>query len=233
LLQTFFTEAIMARKQAIVFDFDGVLANTYQPGFIVELARQHGHKIPDDIHERLHLHWGKVGPLFIEESFDLPAEEAAALYATWERHDQDNDVALMDQAAEMVTTLADHYKLCILSSRHRTSLIPVLKRADIFHRFLHITAHEDTLHHKPDPLAFQDILRTLRAFGITKPEMLFVGDTACDLEAGLLVGIDTIIVETGPYPAQRERHPHHPGFVLPSVLHVPGWLEALHALEPA
>ncbi|MGE5540672.1 MAG: HAD family hydrolase [Bacillota bacterium] len=221
------------RKRAVIFDFDGTLADTNNPEVVISLAQAQGHIVPEDLETRFNEHAGHYGPVFVERCFGISPEEARDLYHAWEVHDAGNPVQLYEKAEEMLLRLTEDYALCMLTSRHRTSLLPTLEHLGIENHFLHITAYEDTQHHKPDPRAFDGILETLAAHGITKEEIVFVGDTRTDLEAGIGAGIDTIIVETGAYHAQRATHPHDPRFILPSVVHLPSWLDAFHALEEA
>ncbi len=217
----------MPRKRGIIFDFDGVIANTYRPNFITALVLELGYPVPDGSQQLLSKHWGMTTVEFLMLCFDLPLKDAQKVNSAWEQHDMDNHVPFIEGACEAVKLLADDgYYLAIVTSRERPSLLKLLRHEGIYHCFASLTAREDTAFPKPHPKAFDAARQTFRAFGYQKEDLVFVGDTIVDLEAGRAAGIDTIIVETGPYPhVHRDSHPHEAHLIIPSAAHLPDWLE--------
>lgn len=215
---------------AVVFDFDGTLLDSYPTGLkqVEILAEQEGFVITPEIRDTMHRSWGQTSVTYLQEVFGVDRERAKILFRRWQRMEITEQPPLIRGAEETLDWLREEgYLLCMLTSRDRLTVLSLLEHAGLNNHFAHITAHEDTRHHKPDERAFAGVFRELKKHGILKNQCLFVGDTAHDIEAGRNAGIKTLVVETGPY-----RHGHHLTHPMPeksiiaSVEKLPDWLKS-------
>ena len=216
--------------RAIVVDFDGTLLDsfTFSLKFLERLAEQNDLVFTPEIRKRIVHTWGEVGTKLLQDAFDINEERAKHMYLMWERTELGDQIPFIEGSHKALEWLYNNgFALCMLTSRRRETLIPLLERAQLQKFFMHITAHEDSDYHKPDPRAFADILKTLARWQVTEKECLFVGDTFVDMEAGKNAGIKTIVVETGPYRREHFRaHLVPENSIIASIKYLPAWIES-------
>jgi N-acetyl-D-muramate 6-phosphate phosphatase len=219
--------------QAAVLDFDGTLLDSYKKGLerVENLVKKNGLIVTPEIRQKMLAAWGKSGVTFLSDLFGIDRERAERMYVEWEAMDVDDPIPFIEGSREALAWLrSEGFIICMLTSRRRMSVVPMLEAARLQDYFTHITAHEDCGYHKPDPRAFENILHMLASQDITKNECLFVGDTFVDIEAGRNVGIRTVVVETGPYRHEHYKtHPTPEDHVIPSIKHFPSWVARLRS----
>jgi len=152
------------------------------------------------------------------------------MYTDWEKLDEADLITLIPGTKETLSWLRkNNFLKCLITSRHRDSLLNILDANDLIHEFEIITARQDCPYHKPDPRVFEHSLNGLRANGITKEQCIFVGDTPSDISAGKNAGIETLVVQTGPYLLKHvAEHPMSLGNILQSIDDMPLWIEEHH-----
>lgn len=214
--------------KVIVLDFDGTILDSYRSALsrLELLAKQNNLIVTQEIREKMLRAWGQSGIAFLQNVFSIGRERAESMYQEWEKIDVERPIPIINGTHCTLNWLdAKGLLSCMVSSRHRQTLIPILWLRNLRSYFVHITAGDDTPpYHKPDPRVFAPLFKELGSRGIPKEECLFVGDTATDAEAGMNVGIQTVIVETGPY---RENHTEHrvpEDHVIASIKDLPEWL---------
>ncbi len=214
--------------KAMIADFDGTLFDSFRHAFkhLGRLAERNNLDFSPAVQQKMLATWGQSGVEFLQNAFGIEQERARRLYLDWEEVDIVDPIPLIEGAHETLKWLHDRgYAVCMLTSRYRTRLMPILARERLQNYFARITAYEDSGYTKPDGRAFTGILQTLARQGVRREECLFVGDTYYDVEAGRSAGITTLVVETGPY-----RSEHHRGFsvpeshVIPSIRELPSWI---------
>jgi pyrophosphatase PpaX len=215
---------------AIIVDFDGTLLDSYSYAFkhLGWIAERNDLIITPKVRQIMLDTWGLTGVEFLQNAFKIDLEYARHLYHEWEAMDIEDPIPLIGGARETLEWLREQrYMVCMLTSRHRTTVISILARERLQNYFARITAREDSAYSKPDGRAFTGIFQTLTRQKVLKEECLFVGDTFVDIEAGQNAGIKTVVVETGPY--RHEHHKTHPvpeDYIIPSIKDLPAWIES-------
>ncbi len=113
--------------QAVILDFDGVINDSTIKGLerIVQIARDAGHKIPDNIDQTLRKNWGIHGTKLIEICFGLDPVASQTLYRKWEKVDATQFFPLVKGAEEALISLRCALKLKVgmLTNRNRENLL--------------------------------------------------------------------------------------------------------------
>jgi HAD superfamily hydrolase (TIGR01509 family) len=148
----------------------------------------------------------------------------------WETLDTSQRPQLIPGAREVLLWLRHNkFKLALITSRHKKWLTELLDEIDLLNKFEVITAKEDCPHHKPDPRVFRYALERLEELGIAKENCIFVGDTPSDTQAGHAAGLETLVVQTGPYMIEHvNQYPIKLGNILRSIDDLPFWIEKNH-----
>lgn len=184
--------------QAVIFDFDGVINDSGEPGLerIIEIVTTAGHEIPQDIRERLRSLWGTHGTKLIEIAFCLDSKTSDKIYREWERIDATRFFPLVADSKETLVTLKNemNLKIAMLTSRNRQNLLDVLNHYGLLKLFDAVQCKNDYAFVKPDPRSFDYILNLLDT---PKNSCLYVGDTLVDWQAAADAGIRFVGVETG------------------------------------
>lgn len=85
-------------------------------------------------------------------------------------------------------------KQAVWTGRERASAEWLLRKHGIQDFLQACVCGDDLSSHKPDPAGLDE---TLRQLGIGRDEALFVGDAAVDLQAGVSLGIRTLLISHG------------------------------------
>jgi HAD superfamily hydrolase (TIGR01549 family) len=216
--------------QAVIIDFDGTILDSYQCAFkhLGWVARQNGFAMTPAVRQKMVGAWGQTGIEFLQNAFDIGRECAERMYREWEAIDSRDPIPFIDGARETLDWLhGKGFTVCMLTSRCRTTVMPILARGKLQNHFARITAREDSSYCKPDGRAFTGILQTLARQKVSREECLFVGDTFVDIEAGRNAGIETLVVETGPYRGGHDKtHPMPKDHVIASIKDLPAWVDS-------
>lgn len=214
--------------QAIIVDFDGTLLDSHSYGFkhLDWLAERNDLVITPGMRQKMEDTWGHTGVEFLQNAFSIERERAKYMYREWEEMDEEDPMPLIPGARETLLWFREQrFTVCMLTSRHRGSVMSILAREGLENYFARITAREDSAYSKPDKRAFTGILQMLTRQNVRREECLFVGDTFVDIEAGQNACIRTVIVETGPYRNGHDKtHPVPEDHVIASIKKLPAWI---------
>lgn len=219
--------------RGVLLDFDGVISDSFREGLrrIQVLCALHDIRFERDTRTKLFNNWGLPGVELFKQCLGVNEALARRMYVDWEKFDKASLIPLIPSAREVLAWLRRNgLKSALITSRHRENLLEILDRLDLVDEFLVITAKEDSPYHKPDPRVFRFALETLHErCGIGKGQCIFVGDTPSDTVAGHNAGLETLVVQTGPYLLEHiEQHPLSLGNILKSIEDLPYWIEKHH-----
>jgi HAD superfamily hydrolase (TIGR01509 family) len=223
--------------KGIVLDYDGVLLDSFRGGLrrIRNLCAEEEIPFGRDSRQRLTEAWGKPGIELLQTGLSINLALATEINKRWIRLDNADPPSLIPGTREVLLWLRNnHFKVCLLTSRHKSNVEVLLKKQDLLREFAHVCTREDVPHSKPDPRALRPPLVALAdEFNIKQKECVFVGDTPSDIEAGHRAGLTTLVVQTGPYLLKHssksfggKRVPLKN--VLASIDDLPFWIEQNH-----
>lgn len=175
--------------KALLFDFDGTLLNTNE--LIIQTFMTlfdeifPGQYKRDDILQF-------IGPS-LDQTFQKltpgKEQEMIAKYREWNlaHHDE-----LVEEYDGVVSTLEQLYalglRLAIVSTKKRDSIERGLRVMGVQHLFEVKVGLEDVVHVKPDP---EPILLAIEQLGVSKEEVIMIGDNSHDIEGGKNAGVKT------------------------------------------
>lgn len=217
--------------RAVIFDLDGPILDSFREGLrrIKIICAIYDLPFNREHNKRLTHLWGLPGVELIMHGLGLNKKCAKDIfYPAWERFDIQQPIPFVPRTREVLAWLKRNKILCtVLTSRHREHIIEMLDRLDLLSNFAVLSTKFDTPHIKPDPRVFRHTLEGLQEkFQIAKNEVIFVGDTPADIDAGKAANIETLLVQTGPYLLKHaSKIPIELKNVLNSIDDVPGWIE--------
>ena len=223
---------------AIIWDLDGTLfASGPETGIprLRSVVAKRGLAFHLSMERVAMRHWGARGIPFVQQVLGIGRKLAADIYAEWEAMDEHEPQPLVHGADLVLEHMREKGVVaCLLTSRGRASTLSMLSKVGIRQHFEHIATADDVEHHKPDPRALDGTLAWL-APQIPPEHCLYVGDTLHDADAAIGRGIEFLMVATGPYrdSAYRVQCEARKLTVVPTVAHVPFWIEARRREELA
>jgi len=186
----------MARIKAILFDLDdtliasgkAIISHHLKIAAILGL-KQHTY---DEVGRTIGIPWeGVLKKLWP----DVDTEEFKKTYrANYKEH----EIKLMPGAYSLLKNLKQNFILGLVTSRDKDSALRYAKDLKIYNYFNYfVTAdHEFT---KPDPRVFESTLTDLKAKGIKKEEVMFIGDSIVDFQSAKSANLNFTAVLTGMY----------------------------------
>jgi beta-phosphoglucomutase len=197
--------------RAVVFDFDGVLANSEPLHFraIRDVLAEHGLTLTERAYYERYLGYDDLGALHA-----MAADANLALSATWiadlaarkaeqlETLERGASV-LFPGARDAIVRMASRGPIAIASGALRPEIVRVLERENLISFFPVLVTAEDTAASKPDPAPY---LRAIELLGATTGRSIEAGECVAveDSRWGLLsakgAGLHTVAV-THSYPA--------------------------------
>ena len=192
--------------KAVLFDFDGTLADT-APGIVLtmqETFRAMGCPVPDEEAIRQTIGLPLVdcirilGNISVEEA-EKGVEVYRALFPTFEL----THITMFPGVAQTVGELSRQgVRLAICTSRGRRSLESILSRYGLWDRFETVVTASDNLPSKPAP---DMVLTLLDRMGLRPEEALVIGDTTFDILMGSRAGCRTVAVTYGNHSVDQLR----------------------------
>ena len=186
------------KYKAILFDFDGTLADTAP--CILRTMRETFTRmdipVPDDEAMK-----ATIG-LPLEDALQLLGRlddegrtEAAALYRKLFPDYEGEFVKIFPRVRETLSRLkSDGIRMAIVTSRGLNSLLAINSHNDLGQYFETMVTNNDHLTPKPAP---DMVLALLERMQLCKDETLVIGDTTFDIEMGNRAGCDTCAVTYG------------------------------------
>ncbi len=203
----------MKKIRAVLFDFDGTLADStdlvmqcYRHTMTIHL----GEPPPDEEWLR-----GFGTPLEPQiRRFARSESEATAMLKTYRDYQgihHDRLLRPFEGVVPMVQELLDRQvPLAIVTSKHREGTVRGLELCTLSACFAEIVTPEDVVNPKPHP---EPVLHALERLGVQADEAVFIGDSPHDIVAGREAGTFTAGVLWGPFP-RAVLEAEHPDFLL-------------------
>jgi len=190
---------------AVVFDFDGVLADTERLHLAAfqDVFRARGWQLDEAAYFNRYLGFEDrdlVRAFAIDARIVLdPDDEARLVEAKARAYDArlGERSVLFPGAAEAVSRLQPHYRLGVASGSRHAEIEVVLGAAGLVPAFTAIVAADDVTRSKPAPDVYQEAVRRL---GVPAARAVAVEDSRWGLAAARAAGLRTIGLTTS-YPA--------------------------------
>ncbi|MCH2459441.1 MAG: HAD-IA family hydrolase [Gemmatimonadetes bacterium] len=201
--------------QGVFFDLDGTLADTVE---LILCSYRHtmkvhlGEALPDQ-------RWlSTIGTPLVSQLRGFARNEAEVermleTFTVFQRGLHDDMVRPFPGAGALLDTLrAGGIRLAVITSKRRAVASQTLEVCGLRNSIDLLVTVEDVDHGKPDP---ESVEKALSALGLTdcREEVLFVGDSPFDLQAGRAAGTRTAGVSWGPF-ERRTLEAEHPDYFL-------------------
>jgi pyrophosphatase PpaX len=180
------------RIKAVLFDFDGTLADTLPVCFYAfrRIFKEYDHReITDNEIVRM---FGPSETGIIQENLNNSelVEEAINNYYTYYEEIHSSLVEKNTDIYDLLNWLKSmDLKIGIVTGKARKSLDISMEKLDMGHMFDIIITGDDVERPKPHP---EGILKAISSLGVAKGQTIFVGDSHADIKAGKDAGIVTI-----------------------------------------
>ena len=193
-----FREAPMAdpAPRAVLFDFDGTLADSY-PAITASVNHVRGlHGLPPLGVAEVRRHVGRGAPYLLAHT--VGSDDADADLAAYKAHHPSvlrSGTTLLPGAAAAAAALAGRgVRLGVCSNKPVAFTRELLALLGLEGRFAVALGPEDVARPKPAP---DMLLAALARLDVTPPEALYVGDMTVDVETARAVGVAVWVVPTG------------------------------------
>lgn len=181
------------RKTGIIFDFDGVIINSYK---VQEMAYQ-------EVYDNLEKEYKPTFQDFLSHSgnslkniFDILGipQEMIKLYVDKSR-ELINEISLHSDMEQLLIFLNSHQASCaLLTGKESMRTYEILNKFKLKEHFQEIVCSDQLSHAKPHP---EGVKICTERMGKRKEEMLIIGDAVNDIKCGKNAGITTIAVLWG------------------------------------
>ena len=181
----------MSQIKAILFDFDGTLADT-NALIIRTFEETLAQLLPERTFGREEI-LNFIGPTLEQTGcalFGGNGKSFTTLYRRINAKYHDDMISAYPGVVDMVAELKTRgYKLAIVSSKKRDFLIRGMKCVGLYPYFDYILGGDDVVHPKPDP---EPVLKAVNHFGLKPTDCLMVGDNEHDIESAQAAGVISV-----------------------------------------
>ncbi len=200
--------------RAVLFDFDGTVANTNR---LVLDSWQHtyrtltGREADEAV---IKATFGEPLPVSMEKAFpDTPTDEAIAVYRDHQKDIYEEMIEAFEGMPELMKALKEKgYLVAIVTSRMRNSTLIGLRKFGVMEDIDCIVTCEDTDKHKPDP---EPVLIALERLSVSAEEALMVGDSMFDIKCAHNAGVKSVLVEWAEAATEEDRNgPDAPEYII-------------------
>ncbi|MDO8505796.1 MAG: HAD family hydrolase [bacterium] len=188
--------------KAVLFDVDGVLLDSFEANlkFYQNLMVWAGYRSPsaEEFPEIFYL------PLWDGIKVLTKSQDESEIKRIWDAGRTKQVPYPFEllktpaDAEETITTLANTYRLGIVTSRVQESVYSVPALANLRVYFQTAVAYQDTKLHKPDP---EPLLLAASRLGVLPAESVYIGDVENDMKAAKAAGMKGILYALHSVPA--------------------------------
>ena len=181
----------MSKIKAILFDFDGTLADTN--ALIVRTFQETLAELLPERHFPMEEILSFIGPTLEQTGrlvFGDDGKAFAIAYRAVNDKYHDDMISAYPGVVDMIASLKNHgYKLAIVSSKKRDFLIRGMKCVGLYDYFDYILGGDDVDNPKPHA---EPVLKAVNHYGLTPGECIMVGDNEHDIEAAGAAGVTSV-----------------------------------------
>jgi HAD superfamily hydrolase (TIGR01509 family) len=222
----------MARKQdaviqAVLFDWDGTLLDSYEADSAAYLAMFREMGIAwglDELARHYSPNWYRVYRVA-----KLPRSRWEEANRAWRQHYAKHQPKLVPGARRVLAGIARRHLLGLVTSGDRDRVDQQLRMFRLTRLFAARVCAGDTRQKKPHPAPLRLALRQLR---LHPSACVYVGDSPHDLEMSRRAGVRAIAV-LGRFPTEKGLRRAKPEILLDSLLELPEALQSLVAGRPS
>ncbi|GIO96770.1 pyrophosphatase PpaX [Paenibacillus lautus] len=182
----------MSSIQAVLFDFDGTLADTLPLSFKAFRAvfmKYEGKTLTD---AEIVQTFGPTEEEIITENLSNPAhvDEAVAYYYEVFEKDFQKHIQVSEAIQDLISKLWDlHKPMVIITGKSRRCLDICLRNLELDGFFAATITGDEVERSKPDP---EGIFKAVQLLGLSTSDVVFVGDSDADIAAGKSAQVLTI-----------------------------------------
>lgn len=207
--------------QAVLFDWDGTLLDSYDADSAAYLAMFRAMGIPWGLDE-LALHYSPNW-YNVYRAAKLPRNRWDDANRAWRAQYANHNPKLVAGARRVLARIARHHRMGLVTSGDRDRVLRQLRKLRLTRLFAARVCAGDTRQKKPHPAPLRLALRQMRL----KPAVcIYVGDSPHDLEMARRAGVRAIAV-LGRFPTEKSLRAARPDLLLGSIAELPEALEAL------
>ena len=186
-------------KRAVIFDLDGTLLNSLEDLAAAANFALRNRNFPERTVEEVRRFIGNGVPLLIKRAVPAgtPAEVEAACLADfrayYSAHMLDRTVPYPGIPALLEHLKEQGYRLAVVSNKFETAVQALCRHAfgTLFHEAI---GDREGYRKKPAP---DNLLRCMERVGVSREEVLYIGDSPTDIETAGNAGVDFIGVLWG------------------------------------
>ncbi len=210
--------------EAVIFDFDGVIADTGEDLANAVLYTLESFSRPVLSREEIIGYVGDGAETLIRRCFKECDEDtvlkALPVYKQYYLENAVLKTRLYEGVKETLEQLKDK-KLALVTNKPEAQTLKIIEALGVKHYFRQVIAPERLKHMKPHP---EGILKALEAFGEPAGNAVMVGDSYTDIEAGKSAGTYTCGVTYGLGNVEKLREAE-PDFVVSNLRHLLDYIE--------
>jgi HAD superfamily hydrolase (TIGR01509 family) len=207
--------------QAVLFDWDGTLLDSFDADSSAYLAMFHELGIPWGLNE-LAMHytpnWHRV-----YRAARIPRSKWDIADKLWAKHYAHQTSKLVPSARSILTWIARRYQLGLVTSGDRVRVLRQLHYFSLTRLFATRVCAGDTRQKKPHPAPLR---LALKQMCLDPKACVYVGDSPHDLEMSKRAGVRAIAV-IGRFPTEAGLRAAKPEFLLNSLKELPAVLKSL------
>ena len=175
--------------KALLFDFDGTLLDTNDL-IIQTFMHVLEEKFPGQYSTTDCMKF--IGPSLkqtFEEITPHEVDDMITKYRQWNEEHHDELVKEYDAVVSTLTQLKEQgIRLAIVSTKRRETIFKGLKLMGVTDLFEFVIGIDDVVNVKPDP---EPVLLAIEKLGVSKEDVMMIGDNYHDIEAGQNAGVKT------------------------------------------
>jgi HAD superfamily hydrolase (TIGR01549 family) len=207
--------------QAVLFDWDGTLLDSYDADSAAYLAAFREMGIPFTL-EDLARHYSPNG-YAVYRAARLPPPRWDDATRAWRQQYASHKPKLIPGARRVLSQIARRHQLGLVTSGDRDRVHRQLRQFGLTRLFAARVCGGDTVRKKPHPAPLRLALRQM----CLQPEAcVYVGDSAHDLEMARRAGVRAIAV-LGRFPTEKAIRAAQPEILLESITELPAALASL------